>query len=79
MKTENRLILAAPVQANPDGGGIDSLFFNHLRNRKYSACNVNFGQCLIFVYLELRSILMLCEQVKMGEDGVLAEYLQEIQ
>ena len=24
--------------------------------------NVNFGQCLIFVYLGLRSILMLCEQ-----------------
>jgi len=36
-----------------------------------------FGQCLIFVYLELRSILMLCEQVKIGADGVLAEYLQK--
>jgi len=34
-----------------------------------------FGQCFIFVYLGLRSILMLCEQVKMGEDGVLTEYL----
>jgi len=30
-----------------------------------------FGQCLIFVYLGLRSILMLCEQAKIGEDGVL--------
>ena len=37
-----------------------------------------FGQCLIFVYLELRSILMLCEQIKIGEDGVLAEYLPEV-
>ena len=37
-----------------------------------------FGQCLIFVYLGLRSILMLCEQAKMGEDVVLAEYLQLI-
>ena len=26
-----------------------------------------FGQCPIFVYLELRSILMLCEQAKIGE------------
>ena len=37
-----------------------------------------FGQCPIFAYLGLRSILMLCEQVKIGEDGVLAEYLQII-
>ena len=35
-----------------------------------------FGECLIFVHLGLRSILMLCEQAKMGEDEVLAEYLQ---
>ncbi len=28
-----------------------------------------FGQCSIFVYLELRSILMLCEQGKIGEYG----------
>jgi hypothetical protein len=34
-----------------------------------------FGQCPIFAYLALRSILMLCEQGKIGEDGVLAEYL----
>jgi len=37
-----------------------------------------FGQCLIFAYLGLRSILMLCEQVKIGEDVVLAEYLWKI-
>ncbi len=37
-----------------------------------------FGQYLIFVYLGLRSILMLCEQAKMGEDGAgaLTEYLR---
>ena len=34
-----------------------------------------FGEWLIFVYLGLRSILMLCEQAKIGEDEVLAEYL----
>jgi len=34
-----------------------------------------FGQCPIFAHLGLRSILMLCEQAKMGEYGVLAEYL----
>ena len=34
-----------------------------------------FGQCPIFAYLGLRSILMLCELAKMGEYGVLAEYL----
>ncbi len=34
-----------------------------------------FDQCPIFVCLGLRSILMLCEQVKIGEDGVLVEYL----
>ncbi len=38
-----------------------------------------FGQCPIFAYLGLRSILMLCEQVKIGEDGVLAEYLHREQ
>ena len=31
-----------------------------------------FGQCPIFVYLGL----MLCEQAKIGKDGVLAEYLR---
>ena len=36
-----------------------------------------FGQCLIFVYLGLRSMLMLCEQAKIGEDGVLPEYLPQ--
>jgi len=36
-----------------------------------------FGQCPIFPYLGLRSILMLCEQVKIGEYGVLAEYLPQ--
>ena len=36
-----------------------------------------FGQCLIFAYLGLRSILMLCEQAKIGEYGVLTEYLRE--
>ena len=35
-----------------------------------------FVQCPIFVYLGLRSIRMLCEQAKIGEDGVLAEYLR---
>jgi hypothetical protein len=34
-----------------------------------------FGQCPIFACLGLRSILMLCEQAKTGEDGVLTEYL----
>ena len=34
-----------------------------------------FDQHLIFVYLELRSILMLCEQAKIGEDEMLTEYL----
>jgi len=34
-----------------------------------------FGQCLIFVYLGLRSILMLCEQGKIDEYEVLTEYL----
>ncbi len=34
-----------------------------------------FGQCPIFACLGLRSILMLCEQTKTGEDGVLTEYL----
>ena len=28
-------------------------------------------QCLIFVHLGLRSILVLCKQAKMGEDEVL--------
>ena len=37
--------------------------------------HVNFGQCFIFAYLGLCSILMLCEQAKIGKDGVLAEYL----
>jgi len=36
-----------------------------------------FGQGLIFVYLGLRSILMLCEQGKIDEDEVLADYLLE--
>ena len=36
-----------------------------------------FGQCPIFAYLGLRSIQMLCEQAKIGEYGVLAEYLQQ--
>ena len=35
-----------------------------------------FGKCLLFVYLGLRSILMLCEQAKIDEYGVLAEYLR---
>ncbi len=30
----------------------------------------------ISAYLALRSILILCEQAKIAEDGVLAEYLQ---
>ena len=34
-----------------------------------------FGQCLIFACLGLRTIRMLCEQTKTGEDGVLTEYL----
>jgi len=33
-----------------------------------------FDQCPIFAYLGLRSIQMLCEQAKIDEDGVLAEY-----
>jgi len=33
-----------------------------------------FGQCLIFVYLGLRSILMLCEQVKIGEVDYISLY-----
>jgi len=37
-----------------------------------------FGQCPILVYLGLRSILMLCELARMGEYGVLPEYLREI-
>jgi len=37
-----------------------------------------FGQCPIFTYLGLRSILMLCEQAKIGEDGVLAEHLPQL-
>ncbi len=36
-----------------------------------------FGQCPIFAYLGLRSILMLGEQAKIDEYGVLAEYLPE--
>ena len=35
-----------------------------------------FGQCPIFAQLGLRSILLLCEQRKINEYGVLAEYLQ---
>ena len=34
-----------------------------------------FEQCPTFTYLGLRSILMLCEQAKIGECGVLVEYL----
>ncbi len=45
---------------------------NSIKLRSY---HVNFGQCFIFAYLGLCSILMLCEQAKIGEDGVLAEYL----
>ena len=37
-----------------------------------------FGQHPIFAYLGLRSILMLCEQIKIGEYGVLAEYLPNL-
>jgi len=37
-----------------------------------------FGQCPIFVYLGLRSILILCELAKMGEYGVLPEYLRKL-
>ena len=35
-----------------------------------------FGQCPIFAYLGLCSILMICEQAKIGEYGVLVEYLR---
>ena len=35
-----------------------------------------FGQCPTFAYWGLRSIPMLGEQAQIGEDGVLAEYLQ---
>ena len=38
-----------------------------------------FGQCLIFAYLGLCSILLLCEQVKIGEDGVLVKHFQSSQ
>ena len=34
--------------------------------------------CLIFAYLGRQSILMLCKQAKLGEDGVLTEYLPRI-
>lgn len=37
-----------------------------------------FEQCLIFACLDLRSILLLCEQVRTGEEEVLVEYLLEI-
>ena len=37
-----------------------------------------FGQCPIFGYLGLCSVQMLCEQAKIGEYGVLAEYLPKL-
>ncbi len=45
-------------------------------NSKYSAYNVNvWPQSSYSSIQDCKSILMLCEQAKMGEDGVLAEYL----
>ena len=56
------------------------VIFCHRRCRGYyvsiRVANEMFGQCPIFAYLGLRSILMLCEQAQIGEDGVLAEYLR---
>ncbi len=40
--------------------------------------NVNFGQCLIFVYLGLQKHTNAIVKAKMGEDGVLAEYLPKL-
>lgn len=51
LRTENRLILAIPIQANPDGGDFDSPFFDELKN------NINSESSLKRLGLKLHKII----------------------